>query len=59
MRRGRSRISTSELVGGRHVVTLLTGDRYGPKITLKVKVGDEVKEEEGILFSEATFITEV
>jgi len=40
-------------------VTLLTGDRYGPKITLKVKIGDEVKEEEGILFSEATFITAV
>jgi len=27
-------------------------------MTLKVKIGDEVKEEEGTLFSEATFISD-
>lgn len=31
--------------------------QYAPKLTIKVKVGDEVKEEEGILFTEATFIS--
>jgi len=30
---------------------------YGPKMALKVKVGDEVKEEEGQFFTEATFIS--
>ncbi|KAL1596673.1 putative cell survival pathways protein [Paraconiothyrium brasiliense] len=31
--------------------------QYKSKLTLKVKVGDEVKEEEGTLFTEATFIS--
>lgn len=31
--------------------------QYLPKMTIKVKVGDEIKEEEGILFTEATFIS--
>jgi biotin carboxyl carrier protein len=31
--------------------------QYAPKLTIKVKVGDEVKEEEGVLFTEATFIS--
>ncbi|KAF1990756.1 oxidative stress survival, Svf1-like protein [Aulographum hederae CBS 113979] len=31
--------------------------QYGPKMTLKLRVGDEVKEEEGRLFTEATFIS--
>ena len=31
--------------------------QFLPKLTIKVKVGDEVKEEEGTLFSEATFIS--
>jgi hypothetical protein len=31
--------------------------QYAPKMTLKIKVGDEVKEEEGTLFTEATFIS--
>lgn len=31
--------------------------QYAPKMTIKVKVGDEVKEEEGTLFTEATFIS--
>lgn len=31
--------------------------QYAPKLTIKVKVGDEVKEEEGVLFAEATFIS--
>jgi len=31
--------------------------QYGPRLTLKIKQGQEVKEEEGILFTEATFIT--
>lgn len=31
--------------------------QYAPKLTIKVKVGDEVKEEEGRLFTEATFIS--
>ena len=30
--------------------------QYIPKLTLEVKVGDEVKKEEGTLFMEATFI---
>ncbi|VUC25331.1 unnamed protein product [Clonostachys rosea] len=32
--------------------------QYTPKVTLKVKIGDEVITEEGQLFSEATFIVE-
>lgn len=32
-------------------------EQYGPRLTLKIKQGQEVKEEEGILFTEATFIT--
>ncbi|CAG9937024.1 unnamed protein product [Clonostachys rosea f. rosea IK726] len=32
--------------------------QYAPKVTLKVKIGDEVTTEEGQLFSEATFIVE-
>ena len=31
--------------------------QYAPKMTIKIKVGDEVKEEEGILFTEATFVS--
>ncbi|KAF2143591.1 uncharacterized protein K452DRAFT_285628 [Aplosporella prunicola CBS 121167] len=31
--------------------------QYAPKLTIKVKVGDEEKEEEGTLFTEATFIS--
>ncbi|KAH7088874.1 oxidative stress survival, Svf1-like protein [Paraphoma chrysanthemicola] len=31
--------------------------QYAPKMTIKVKVGDEIKEEEGTLFTEATFIS--
>lgn len=31
--------------------------QFAPKATLKLKVGDEVKEEEGVLFAEATFIS--
>jgi hypothetical protein len=31
--------------------------QYAPKMTIKIKVGDEVKEEEGTLFTEATFIS--
>ncbi|KAK5004369.1 putative cell survival pathways protein [Elasticomyces elasticus] len=31
--------------------------QYGPKLTLRIKIGDEVKKEEGILFTEATFIS--
>lgn len=31
--------------------------QYAPKLTIKVKIGDEVKEEEGTLFTEATFIS--
>ncbi|KAF2129644.1 oxidative stress survival, Svf1-like protein [Dothidotthia symphoricarpi CBS 119687] len=31
--------------------------QYAPKLTIKVKVGDEVTEEEGTLFTEATFIS--
>ena len=31
--------------------------QFLPKMTIKVKVGDEVKEEEGTLFTEATFIS--
>jgi hypothetical protein len=31
--------------------------QFAPKMTLKIKVGDEVKEEEGTLFTEATFIS--
>jgi hypothetical protein len=31
--------------------------QYKSKLTIKVKVGDEVKEEEGTLFAEATFIS--
>jgi hypothetical protein len=31
--------------------------QYAPKMTIKVKVGDEVREEEGTLFTEATFIS--
>lgn len=31
--------------------------QYAPKLTIKVKVGDEVKEEEGTLFTEATFVS--
>lgn len=31
--------------------------QYAPKLTIKVKVGDEIKEEEGVLFTEATFIS--
>lgn len=31
--------------------------QFNSKLTIKVKVGDEVKEEEGILFAEATFIS--
>lgn len=31
--------------------------QFLPKLTIKVKVGDEVKEEEGVLFTEATFIS--
>lgn len=31
--------------------------QYAPKLTIKVKIGDEVKEEEGVLFTEATFIS--
>lgn len=32
--------------------------QFVPKVTLKLKIGDEVIEEEGQLFSEATFISE-
>jgi len=32
--------------------------QYTPKMTLKLKIGDEVIEEEGQIFSEATFISE-
>lgn len=31
--------------------------QYAPKLTLKIKLGDEVKEEEGTLFTEATFVS--
>ena len=31
--------------------------QYAPKLTIKVKVGDEVKEEEGVLCTEATFVS--
>jgi len=31
--------------------------QYAPKLTIKVKVGNEVKEEEGLLFTEATFVS--
>lgn len=31
--------------------------QYGPKLKLKIKVGDEEKDEEGTLFTEATFIS--
>lgn len=31
--------------------------QYMQKMTVKVKVGDEIKEEEGTLFTEATFIS--
>lgn len=31
--------------------------QYAPKLTIKVKIGDDVKEEEGVLFTEATFIS--
>ncbi|OAL54322.1 oxidative stress survival, Svf1-like protein [Pyrenochaeta sp. DS3sAY3a] len=31
--------------------------QYARKLTIKIKVGDEVKEEEGTLFTEATFIS--
>ncbi|CBX93872.1 hypothetical protein IAQ61_003750 [Plenodomus lingam] len=31
--------------------------QYAPKLTIKIKVGDEVKEEEGLLFTEATFVS--
>jgi hypothetical protein len=31
--------------------------QYLPKMTIKIKVGDEIKEEEGTLFTEATFIS--
>lgn len=31
--------------------------QYAPKLTIKIKVGDEVKEEEGTLYTEATFIS--
>lgn len=31
--------------------------QYARKMTIKIKVGDEVKEEEGTLFTEATFIS--
>ncbi len=33
--------------------------QYTPKMTLKLKVGDEEISEECQLFSEATFITEI
>lgn len=31
--------------------------QYAPKMTIKVNIGGEIKEEEGRLFSEATFIS--
>ncbi len=31
--------------------------QYLPKMTIKIKNGDDVKEEEGVLFTEATFIS--
>lgn len=31
--------------------------QFAPKVTIKVKVGDEVKEEEGVMFAEATFVS--
>merc|ERR1711862_907769 len=31
--------------------------QFTPKLKLKIKVGDEEKEEEGVLFTEATFIS--
>jgi hypothetical protein len=31
--------------------------QFAPKMTLKVKIGDETKEEEGQVFTEATFIS--
>lgn len=31
--------------------------QYGPKLQLKVKIGEEEQEEEGTLFMESTFIT--
>jgi hypothetical protein len=31
--------------------------QFAPKMTIEVKVGDEVKKEEGTLFTEATFIS--
>ncbi|KAH9882012.1 hypothetical protein J1614_001183 [Plenodomus biglobosus] len=31
--------------------------QYAPKLTIKIKVGDEIKEEEGMLFTEATFVS--
>lgn len=31
--------------------------QFGPKSTIEVKVGDEIKKEEGSLFTEATFIS--
>lgn len=33
--------------------------QYTPKVTLKLKIGDEEINEECLLFSEATFISEV
>jgi len=41
------RVSTSKL----------TTAQYGPKMTLKIKENGEEKQEEGTLFTEATFIT--
>lgn len=31
--------------------------QYAPRLTIRVKVGDEVTEEDGVLFTEATFVS--
>lgn len=41
----------------RSSVTDLVTPQYAPKMTIKVNIGGEIKEEEGRLFSEATFIS--
>jgi hypothetical protein len=57
---------TADVAGplGAHIdrVDVMAGTKpyiyqYARKMTIKIKVGDEVKEEEGTLFTEATFIS--
>lgn len=39
------------------ILSLTFHEQYAPKLTIKVNVGGEIVEEEGQLFTEATFIS--